>query len=309
MAHIDAAVKHYKRGQSEPDQTLFTDVVFRCNQAFEGSVKEAYRVLAGKDPSHIKPHKIEEFLSEADLLRKKVLDQFTRYRTEWRNPSTHDYTLDFDEDEGLMAIVSVTVFAIVLCDQIDGKLAFDAAAEPKTSQSNSTIEQNEPLLDVVADTLAKFAGEQIQGDTAVHDQSTRHYFHVAGTIAGYLSSELASIPRVDVKQGQTFSERETDIVVERVSDTGVAERIVVELKISSPRGRSLPRQYIERNAVQKAAFFLHLPDVNGAVVFLYSGNKRHYRVFDAAGIPAEKLRVVAPALDTKSQRSDDAPAG
>ncbi|WP_247413499.1 hypothetical protein [Bradyrhizobium sp. 176] len=31
MAHIDAAIKHYKRGQSEPDQTLFTDVVFRCN--------------------------------------------------------------------------------------------------------------------------------------------------------------------------------------------------------------------------------------------------------------------------------------
>ncbi|MCK1476211.1 hypothetical protein IVB27_15695 [Bradyrhizobium sp. 197] len=86
MAHIDAAIKHYKRGQSEPDQTLFIDAVFRCNQAFEGSVKEAYRVLAGKDPSRIAPHKIEEFRGEADLLRKKVLDQFTRYRTEWRNP-------------------------------------------------------------------------------------------------------------------------------------------------------------------------------------------------------------------------------
>lgn len=49
-------------------------------------VKEAYRVLAGKDPSRIAPHKIEEFLGQADLLRKKVLDQFARYRTEWRNP-------------------------------------------------------------------------------------------------------------------------------------------------------------------------------------------------------------------------------
>lgn len=34
-------------------------------------VKEAYRVLAGKDPSRIAPHKIEEFLGQADLLRKK----------------------------------------------------------------------------------------------------------------------------------------------------------------------------------------------------------------------------------------------
>ncbi|OPY98941.1 hypothetical protein A5906_30770 [Bradyrhizobium sacchari] len=66
-----------------------------------------------------------------------------------------------------MAIVSVTVFAIVLCDQIDGKLAFDAAAEAKISQSNLTIEQNEPRLEVVADTLVKFTGEQVEGDTTL----------------------------------------------------------------------------------------------------------------------------------------------
>jgi hypothetical protein len=100
-SHIDAGVRHLVRGQKEPDETLFTDVIFRCNQAFEGSIKEAYRVLAGKDPQRTTPAEIEKFLTSANLLRKKVLDQFTTYRREWRNPSTHDYTLDFDEDEAL----------------------------------------------------------------------------------------------------------------------------------------------------------------------------------------------------------------
>ncbi len=84
--HIDSAVRHLTRGQSDEDETLFTDVIFRCNQAFEGSIKEAYRVLAGKDPQGITPADIEKFLASANLLRKKVLDQFTIYRREWRNP-------------------------------------------------------------------------------------------------------------------------------------------------------------------------------------------------------------------------------
>jgi len=74
-SHIDAAVRHLERGQREPDEALFTDVIFRCNQAFEGSIKEAYRVLAGKDPGRTTPAEIGKFLASANLLRKKVLDQ------------------------------------------------------------------------------------------------------------------------------------------------------------------------------------------------------------------------------------------
>jgi hypothetical protein len=44
--HIDNAAKHFERGHRESDQSLFTDAIYRCNQAFEGSIKEAYCVLA-----------------------------------------------------------------------------------------------------------------------------------------------------------------------------------------------------------------------------------------------------------------------
>lgn len=83
-------------------------------------VKEAYRVLAGKDPSRIAPHKIEEFLGQADLLRKKVLDQFARYRTEWRNPFHARLRSRFRRGRRPDGNRICTVFAIVLCDQIDG---------------------------------------------------------------------------------------------------------------------------------------------------------------------------------------------
>ena len=60
-SHIDAAVRHLTRGQKESDESLFTDSIYRCNQAFEGSLKEAYRVLAGEDPQKTTPADIEKF--------------------------------------------------------------------------------------------------------------------------------------------------------------------------------------------------------------------------------------------------------
>jgi len=110
--HIETAIRHYTRGQAEQDATAFTDSVYRCNQAFEGSIKEAYRVLAGQDPENETPYKIEDYLAGNSVLRERVLSQFRNYRTDWRNPSTHNYKLDFDDDEALFAMTSVSVFAI-----------------------------------------------------------------------------------------------------------------------------------------------------------------------------------------------------
>ena len=50
LLHVETAVAHLQRGQDTSDDTAFTDAIYRTNQAFEGSLKEAYRVLAGKKP-------------------------------------------------------------------------------------------------------------------------------------------------------------------------------------------------------------------------------------------------------------------
>ncbi len=127
LRHIEAAVRHYERGKAKGDEDYFTDAIYRTNQAFEGSLKEAYRVLALMNPNNKKLHQIEEFLESGGLFRKRVSDQFTRYRQDYRNPSTHDYILDFNSDEALLAILSVSAFAKLIVDQIAEKIAFENA--------------------------------------------------------------------------------------------------------------------------------------------------------------------------------------
>lgn len=95
VQHIDVATKHLQRGQLSADETAFTDSIYRTNQAFEGSLKEAYRVLTGKNPAKETTNTIEQYLQGHHVLRERVLAQLTSYRREWRNPSTHDYGLDF----------------------------------------------------------------------------------------------------------------------------------------------------------------------------------------------------------------------
>jgi hypothetical protein len=282
--HVDAAVRHLVRGQTEPDETLFTDVIFRCNQAFEGSIKEAYRVLAEKDPQRTTPAEIEKFLISGNLLRKKVLNQFTTYRTEWRNPSTHDYTLDFDEDEALLAIVSVTVFAIVLCDQIDGKLAFNAAAAGAAGVI-SGAEREGPLLDLVTSKALSFATEYTDSVGPTHSPA-HDYYRLEGALAGYLSAELAAVPDLTVVQSKGFAGREADIVIERGST-----KVVVELKRTSAK---LSARAVAQRAVMQASLFLHEADVVGAVALVYSTSARDYEVTHAAGGLSDRVRIVAP---------------
>ena len=93
LSHIEVAFRHLNRGQSVNDESAFTDVIYRCNQAFEGSIKEAYRVLTNQDPQRTTPFQIETYLENEQIFRDRVLAQFTNYRKEWRNPSTHDYNL------------------------------------------------------------------------------------------------------------------------------------------------------------------------------------------------------------------------
>ncbi len=84
LQHVQVAISHLARGQKSGDETAFTDAIYRCNQAFEGSLKEAYRVLADKDPAKLRPYDIENHFQTAKILRPRVLSQFTTYRTEWR---------------------------------------------------------------------------------------------------------------------------------------------------------------------------------------------------------------------------------
>lgn len=289
-SHIDAAVRHFERAKSEKDEALFTDVIFRCNQAFEGSIKEAYRVLAKKDPTKVRPYDIEKFPVSNEILRKKVLDQFTNYRQEWRNPATHDYTLDFDEDEALIAVVSVTVFAIVLTDQIDGRMAYETTASATPSHTLSPAEKSAPLLELVTNMTLEFARSYVaEGD--FNNAKVNNYYKFEGTFSGYLASQLSSLPDIKTELNARFVGREADVVVQRGS-----EKIVVEVKLARGASRSGLKSSMSR-AVAHVSALLHEPDVFGAVVLFFSTESGEYEVSRASGNLSEAVRIVSPRLD------------
>ena len=117
VSHIEIAERHYENGKLGDDY-LFNDVIYRSNQAFEGALKEAYRIITGMTPNRITPHQIEKYFEENNILKERVLQLFTNYRTEWRNKSTHDYKLYFSEQEAFLAIVNISAFINILLDQM-----------------------------------------------------------------------------------------------------------------------------------------------------------------------------------------------
>jgi len=162
LRHIAVAVRHFD-GDKNQHSDRFTDAIYRTNQAYEGSLKEAYRVIAARDPSKKTPYQIEEFFEENGILRDRVLVQIKRYRQDYRNPSTHDHKLDFDQNEALLAIASTCGFAKLLVDQIAERLAFQVAvANPPNTASKSKFANSEDL----ALFAAKVSSESLKGITS-----------------------------------------------------------------------------------------------------------------------------------------------
>lgn len=138
VSHIEIAERHYENGKTGDDY-LFNDVIYRSNQAFEGALKEAYRVITGEIPNNISPYAIEQYFEKNNILKEKVLTLFTNYRKEWRNESTHNYKLYFSEQEAFLAIVNISAFINILLDQMVEKQAYDKEAE---NLKKSSVERN-----------------------------------------------------------------------------------------------------------------------------------------------------------------------
>lgn len=252
VQHAQSAVRHLERGQREHDDSAFTDAIYRTNQAFEGSLKEAYRVLANQDPDRVRPFDIENYFTQQTVVRQRVVDQLVAYRKEWRNPSTHDYKLDFDEDEALLAIVTVCAFAIVLFDQIAERLSFVQAQSATITPSARDV--TTPLLDAVADALMKFRAPSSGGE--LHQPRE---VEVVGALAGYLSKLF---PDASVEtEARLIPDRafEVDLVLKHHSD-----QIIVEVKHA--RAGSVQR----KNGLNQVTHYLALSGAKQGVLFFYS---------------------------------------
>lgn len=268
LLHLDAAFRHRQRGVENDDETFFTDAIYRSNQAFEGSVKEAYRVLAGKDPSQKRPFDIENYLESNGVFTARVLKQFTNYRTEWRNPSTHDYKLRFDQSESLLAIVTVAAFASMLIDQISERLAFDASQREVRSnpkQADQTLEplKNKVVREKVSALIQEFCLNHYPGPIEGKLVTERQ---LMGALHGFL---VAMVPELTVDTDirlEGYRHPRPDWVIAAKS-----ERIVVEIKLTRIRevmahgnALSLVGTYMEATGI-RSGILVYLPTASATL--------------------------------------------
>ena len=223
LLHIETAAGHLTRGQNEAEDPAFTDAIYRTNQAFEGSVKEAYRVLSGETPDRKTPFEIERYLAGQNVLPARVLSYLTNYRTEWRNPSTHDYKLDFKESEAFLAIASISALACLLLDQIAERLSFNSAqAESKRQALSAALlaPPNAGLLDRIVDLVQQFC---IRGLGQVNAAARASEAQFIGALHGFLASVAPELRvETDVKLNSQVSYR-VDLLVTRGDDRAAIE--------------------------------------------------------------------------------------
>ena len=268
LHHIETGYKHFARGQSD-DESAFTDTIYRTNQAFEGSVKEAYRVLAGKDPAALRPYDIEQYLEEKKVFRDRILGQFTSYRKEWRNPSTHDYNLNFDEAEAFLAIVSVSAFTKLLVDEIAERLNYEAVQKDVAQQSFPRVSvpnKSNPLVSRVVESLLQFPKYYKERHTSVPIESEAQ---LMGALAGFLTSVLSD---AHTTTGRVFHATTTHYVDLMV--TSDDEVVLVELK----RGNSA--SLVERG-LEQLFTYLDAANATHGLLFLYSEKSTDYEALKA----------------------------
>lgn len=285
LQHIEVAGRHLERGHESTDDTAFTDAIYRTNQAFEGSLKEAFRVLAERDPAGESPYNIENYLQAQNVLRPRVLAQLTNYRREWRNPSTHDYRLDFDEDEALLAIVTVSAFAIVLIDQITERISFEQAKTAAAEQP-MPIQTPQPLLEKVSTLMEQFTNQFNQ----THAERTDvREVEIIGALAGFFAS---AAPELNSQiEGKLVPEKNlrADLLI-----TSGDERLIIEVK----RGRY--KRNSEDSAIYQVASYMQVSGISQAILFNYSSPNTGKVVRTEVPLPVVGGRLIIISTEVRA---------
>ncbi|WP_271084424.1 hypothetical protein [Brevundimonas sp. NIBR11] len=261
LHHVEAAYRHLERGQKEGDDSAFNDAIYRTNQAFEGSVKEAYRVFTEQDPAGKTPAQIEKYLEQNSIFKDRVLSQLKDYRTNWRNPSTHDYNLFFDQDEAFLAIVSVSAFAKLLVRQIAEHISYTESIAISQAIGDFEIPAAGDLSDKAQKIIEEFFASPVNMPSAMVSEAS-----LQGALSAYITTALPN-SQVDTEVALGSSRNRADIVV-----TLESEKLIIELK----RWRN-DSAWIDSGATQ-VMNYLQAGGINNGIVLFYEPSAKEYHI-------------------------------
>jgi len=267
VKHLEIAESHYFRAQKTNDYDSYTDVIYRTNHAFEGILKEAYALLAEKDPKNKQTHQIERYLSDNHVFKPRVTELFKQYRTQWRNPSTHEYQLFFTQQEAFLSILSVTSFVSILIDQMIEKAAFDIEKSVEKVETKDEKEiaklQQMPLLDKVSYLLPSFYKQMQQRYPESGIQTEKQ---LIGRLHAFINS---SIPEIEIEVEPLLTYEGKRYAPDFVLSRGY-ERIVLEVK----RSAKMPRN-IHEDISYMMLLYLRAARADSGIVFVYPTDSKN----------------------------------
>lgn len=196
-------------------------------------------------------------LEKSEVFRARVLKQFTNYRTEWRNPSTHDYKLDFDEREAFLAIVSVAAFACLLLDEISERLSFLRSRAATESQRESIRRRISPSDTDLVSGFIRAIQEFALHYQPVSASSRETETQIIGALHGFLATALPDVQVITEPQLDPDRPFRADLLVQRGDET-----IVVEVK------RRFSRTNYQSALVQVEHYMMLGNVKNGVLLFL-----------------------------------------
>lgn len=224
IMHLDRAEYFYNQGREEEDEHFYTDVIYRTNQAFEGILREGYKILSKQEKKRINTYDIEKYFLTNGILKNRVLQFFTVYRQNWRNESAHDYKLFFSESEALMAITSVTTFAYVLINQILEALAYqtELTADLDTLELSKIANDESIELDEKLIALIKLF---IANNEELIDKNDYKEYEFVGLFTGFLDSLNRNSLKVirEPKLGTDSFVNRPDLLIEEKNEKAIVE--------------------------------------------------------------------------------------
>lgn len=264
--HLERAEYYYNSGKK--DSNFFNDVIYRTNQAYEGALKEAYKVLAGKTQDDVlksTPYKIESYLEQNNIFKERVLELFKNYRQEWRNKSTHDYKLFFDDSEAFIAYNSVTAFVHLLLKQLIERIAYAEESERLKSRSDlidellKSLDEEDLLIDKVSNLLISFLNDK---DSKFKDLKE---YEILGKLTAFFET---SKEKLNVQQEPLLNKSlRPDFIVE-----GYGETLIIEVK------KRLSTSMIDSGINQLITYLSYSQTNQGILLLIEPDQRKKYKV-------------------------------
>ncbi|MEL6988608.1 MAG: hypothetical protein AAGK97_12360 [Bacteroidota bacterium] len=299
ITHIEIAERHFKKGKNG-EEYFYTDVIYRTNQAFEGALKEAYKIISSKRQKKITSYEIEKFLENENKLKERVLSLFTNYRKEWRNKSAHDYKLYFSDQEAFLAIVSICAFINILLDQMIEAYGIKEGKE-EAKKIDFSLHQDRDILETISELLIQFstitpskAKSQGKASLILNERE------MIGMLYSYIGeSKLGfEVFQEAILFSNTGYKSRIDLLVNKDD-----QRVIIEVK--NLRGRN---KELVSSGIQQVLNYLQVNQFTTGILYIppiFSKSKMIVEDLDTkVGDASYKVRAIYPEFLSSQDRQD-----